>query len=167
MVHGDGAQAESQFAEALELRRRHGDDRRLVEPLIDRAWLALVSGHGGEAQRRFLDSLELARRVGDRFIEGEALAGLSAAAGREGRWEACALLAGASAAVYRQIGAPPWESVDLMHERERTAAREALGAARFDARFDEGRALSPDAAVTRAQEELIPTLFVAPHGLGY
>jgi hypothetical protein len=34
MVHGRLEESEQRLGEALELRRRHGDDRRLVEPLI-------------------------------------------------------------------------------------------------------------------------------------
>ena len=75
-----GERAEACFDEAFELRRRHGDDRRLVEPPIDAAWLALVQGHQGTARARVLDCLELARKVDDRFLVGEALAGLSAVA---------------------------------------------------------------------------------------
>ncbi len=42
MVHGRLDSSDRRLSEALELRRRHGDDRRLVEPLIDHAWLQLV-----------------------------------------------------------------------------------------------------------------------------
>ena len=132
MVVGGCERAEACFDEALELRRRHGDDRRLVEPLIDGAWLALVQGDSGTAQGRFLDCLALARAGDDRFLVGEALAGLSAVAGTEGRWGDCAQLAGASALVHEQIGAPPWESVVMLQERETVAAREALGPAAYE-----------------------------------
>ena len=138
MVTASAEQAEEYLDEALELRRRLGDDRRLVEPLIDGAWLALVQGDSGTAQARFLDCLAMARQVDDRFIVGEALAGLSTVAGTEGRWTDCALLAGASAFVHEQIGAPPWESVVMLHERETSAAEAALGVA-YGARFAAGR----------------------------
>jgi predicted ATPase/DNA-binding SARP family transcriptional activator len=148
LVTADALRAEEYLDEALELRRRHGDDRRLVEPLIDGAWLALVQGDSGTAQARFLDCLAMARQVDDRFIVGEALAGLSTVAGTEGRWTDCALLAGASAHVHEQIGAPPWESVLMLHERETSAARAALGAA-YDGHFASGRLLPVDDAVQR------------------
>ena len=90
----------------------------------------------------------MARQVDDRFIVGEALAGLSTVAGTEGRWNDCALLAGASAFVHEQIGAPPWESVVMLHERETAAAETALGVA-FDERFAAGRALPVDDVVQR------------------
>jgi tetratricopeptide (TPR) repeat protein len=143
MVNGAGERAEACFEEALELRRRHGDDRRLVEPLIDGAWLAFVHGDSSAAQARFLDCLTLARQVDDRFLVGEALAGLSAVAGTECRWTDCAQLAGASALVHEQIGAPPWESVVMLHERAATAARTALGAA-YDEHAQRGRAAPVD-----------------------
>jgi predicted ATPase/DNA-binding SARP family transcriptional activator len=144
MVNGTGEKAEACFDEAFELRRRHGDDRRLVEPLIDGAWLALVRGDSGTAQGRFLDCLALARQMDDRFVVGEALAGLSAVAGTEGRWSDCAQLAGASAGIHEEIGAPPWESVVLLHEREAAAARTALGPSGYEELLQRGRSVSLD-----------------------
>jgi len=39
MVHGRLERSEQRLGEAVDLRRQLGDDRRLVEPLIDNAWL--------------------------------------------------------------------------------------------------------------------------------
>jgi hypothetical protein len=144
MVAGGGAQAEACFDEALVLWQRHGDDRRLVEPLINGAWLALVQGDSGTAQARFLDCVALARQVDNRFLVGEALAGLSAVAGTEGRWSDCAQLAGASAVVHEQIGAPPWESVVMLQARETAAAQAALGTAAYEDGVRRGRSLPID-----------------------
>ncbi len=144
MVNGPGEQAEACFDEALELRRRLGDDRRLVEPLVNGAWLALVQGDCGTAGARFVDCLGMARQVDDRFLVGEALAGLSAVAGTEGRWSDCARLAGASALVHEEIGAPPWESVMMLHGREAAAARTALGPDAYDECVQSGRSLPID-----------------------
>ena len=143
MVNGAGERAEACFDEALDLRRRHGDDRRLVEPLIDHAWLALVHGDTTAAQARFLDCFDLARQVDDRFVVGEALAGLSAVAGTECRWSDCAELAGASAIVHEQMGAPPWESVVMLHGRGAAAAQLALGPA-YEDYVQRGRTLPVD-----------------------
>ena len=118
-----------------------------MEPLIDAAWLAHVQGESGTAQARFLDCLELARQVDDRFIVGEALAGLSAVAGAESRWTDCAHFAGASARVHEQIGAPPWESVILLQTRQTSAAREALGPASYDQWEQRGRTQPVDDVV--------------------
>jgi tetratricopeptide (TPR) repeat protein len=147
MVRGTGERAAACFDEALELRRRHGDDRRLVEPLIDGAWLDLVHGDSGAAQARFLDCLALARQVDERFIVGEALAGLSAVAGTEGRWADCAQLAGAAQLVHEQIGAPPWESVAMLQGRETAGAQAALGAAAYEEGVRRGRSLPLDEVV--------------------
>jgi hypothetical protein len=148
MVHGRLEESEQRLSEALDLRRRHGDDRRLVEPLIDHAWLMLVRGRGKDATHSFLDCLALARHVDDQFNVGEALAGLSSQAALDGRPEDAARLAGSSAALHEQIGAPPWESVTAMQERALSDAREALGG-RFEAQFAEGRRLSAEDAVAR------------------
>jgi hypothetical protein len=148
MVGGRLDEAERRLDEAVELRRRHGDDRRLVEPLIDYAWLLLARRHGEAARRGFLDCLALARHVGDRFIVGEAVAGLSAQAAIDGRWVDAARLAGATEAVHEQIGAPAWQSVTAIQDRALAAARDALGRD-YAARVAEGRQLSPEHAAAR------------------
>ena len=150
LVHGRLAESEQHLAEAVELRRRHGDDRRLVEPLIDHAWLMHLRGRGEEARRGFLDCLALARQVGDQFNVGEALAGLSAQAAVDARWEDAARLAGASAALHEQIGAPPWASVTTLQDRPLAAARDALGRG-YETHFSAGRGLSPEEAVAQLQ----------------
>jgi predicted ATPase/DNA-binding SARP family transcriptional activator len=150
MVHGRLEEAEQHLGEALDLRRRHGDDRRLVEPLIDHAWLMLVRERGAEATQGFLDCFALARQVGDQFNVGEALAGLSAQAALDARWQDAARLAGASAALHEQIGAPPWESVTAMQDRALAGARDALGD-RYADHLAEGRRLSAEDAVARLQ----------------
>jgi predicted ATPase len=150
MVHGRLDESEQHLSEALELRRRHGDDRRLVEPLIDHAWLMHVRGRGEEAGRAFLDCLVLARQVGDQFNVGEALAGLSAHAALDARWADAARLAGASAALHEQIGAPPWASVTALQDRALADARDALGSGYGD-KLAEGRSLSAEDAIERPQ----------------
>jgi predicted ATPase/DNA-binding SARP family transcriptional activator len=158
MVHGRLDSSERRLDQALELRRRHGDDRRLVEPLIDHAWLMLARRRDEDAAHGFLDCLRLARQVDDLFNVGEALAGLSTQAALGGRWEEAALLAGASDAVHERIGAPPWESVTAMHERELASARAALGEEGFAARFREGRGLSAEEAVALRQSSPTDTV---------
>jgi hypothetical protein len=146
MVHGRLDAAEQCLEEALGLRRRHGDDRRLVEPLINHAWLMLFQQRGEEAAVGFTDCMRLARHVDDQFNLGEVLAGLSTQAALDERWVEAARLAGAADAVHERIGAPPWETVTALQDRELAAARAALGET-FRARFDEGRELSAEEAV--------------------
>jgi hypothetical protein len=153
MVHGRLDTSEERLGEALELRRRHGDDRRLVEPLIDHAWLMLARGRGELAQRGFLDCLALANQVGDQFNVAEALAGLSTLAAVEARWADAARLAGASAAMHERIGAPAWESVTAIHDRALGDARAALGEERYAAHFAEGRRQSAENALASLSAE--------------
>ena len=151
MVQGRLERSEQRLGEAVELRRRLGDDRRLVEPLIDNAWLDLARGSGEAARLGFLDCLALARQVGDQFNVAEALAGLSTLAAREGAHADAARLAGASAAISERIGAPPWESLVAIHERALEPLRQALGAEAFAALHAEGARLEPDTAVARSR----------------
>ncbi len=149
LVHGRLQESEQRLDEALELRLSHGDDRRLVEPLVDYAWLLLARHHHEAARRGFLDCLALARHVGDQFIVGEALAGLATQAANEGRWADAVRLAGASEALHERIGAPPWESVTAIQDSALTGAKEALGS-RYAAYLAEGRQLSVEDAVRRS-----------------
>ena len=149
LVHGRLDASEQRLDEALELRLSHGDDRRLVEPLLDYAWLLLARHHHEAARRGFLDCLALARHVGDQFIVGEALAGLATQAANERRWADAARLAGASEALHEQIGAPPWESVTAIADDALAGAKEALGS-RYAAYVSEGRQLSIEDAVRRS-----------------
>jgi predicted ATPase/DNA-binding SARP family transcriptional activator len=151
MVHGRLDDSERHLQEALELRRRHGEDRRLLEPLIDHAWLLLAKGRHEEAAHGFVECVRLTRHVDDQFNLGEALAGLSTEAALEERWDEAARLAGASDAVHERIGAPPWQSVTAINERALVAARSALGENRFGECFREGRALSAEDAIALRQ----------------
>jgi hypothetical protein len=148
LVHGRLELAEERFAEAVALRHRHGDDRRLVEPLINYAWLALARRTADEARRQFDECLRRAQHMDDRFTIAEALAGLSAVAALEARWAQAARLAGASAAVQERTGAPAWESVVDEVERGLSEARTALGAPIFDAEFAAGHRRGEDEALS-------------------
>ncbi|HEY6886936.1 MAG TPA: hypothetical protein VI300_04125, partial [Solirubrobacter sp.] len=150
MVHGRLERSELRLGEAVALRRRLGDDRQLVEPMIDNAWLDLARGSGEPARHGFLDCLSLAGHVGDQFNVAEALAGLSAQAALDGRHVDAARLAGASAALHERIGAPPWESVGAIQDRALTTTHGALGADAFAAYYGEGRRLPPDQAIARS-----------------
>jgi hypothetical protein len=108
----------------------------------------LARGSGQDAERAFVDCLMLARQVGDQFNVAEALAGLSAQAAWDARWQDAGRLAGASAALHEQIGAPPWEGVTVIQERALADAREALGS-KFAAHLAEGRELSAEDAIAR------------------
>jgi predicted ATPase len=148
LVHGRLDEADEHLAEALDLRRRHGDDRRLVEPLIDCGWVALARRTTEPARRQFLECLSLAQHLDDRFTIAEALAGLSSVAALEARWEDAARLAGASAAVQEQTGARAWDSVVELHERALADAREALGAQAFATQFANGRLRGEEEALS-------------------
>ena len=149
MVHGRLDRSEHLLSEALELRRRLGDDRRLVEPLIGNAWLDLARGSGEVARLGFLDCLALARHVDDQFNVAEALAGLSTQAALEGSYVDAVRLAGASAAIHKRIGAPPWKSVTVIQERALDGARSSLGQDTYAALLAEGGRTSPGDAIAR------------------
>ena len=70
----------------------------------------------------------------------------STLAALETRWADAARLAGASAALHDQIGAPAWASVTAIHDRALEGARAALGET-YAAHFARGQEQSAEDAV--------------------
>jgi hypothetical protein len=87
-------------------------------------------------------SLAIRRELGERngiSYSLEALARLSWAAGSSAR---AARLWGASESLREAVGAPRSPSERAAYDRDRAAAREALGETAFDFAFSEGRAMT-------------------------
>ena len=151
LLDGDLDRAEELIEESMDIRRRRGDEREIAETLANRGWLALLRDQPDDAGRRFDECFELARHVDDRFEMGECIGGLSAVAAARGEHALAALLLGAEQAAHEQLGAPPWESVDLLREPRLAGSKAALGAAEWAAAVADGRALPPEEAAARAR----------------
>ena len=123
IVHGRLERSEQRLSEALDLRRQLGDDRRLVEPLIDNAWLDLARGSGevGAARLPRLPRPGAPRRRSVQRRRGARGALLawprSTAATSRPRGSPAP-----PAAIHERIGAPAWESL-TRDPRARARAR--------------------------------------------
>jgi predicted ATPase/DNA-binding CsgD family transcriptional regulator len=123
-------------------------------------WLA---GDPQAAEAQLKEAVRILDRVGHRWGMGTSLEAL-AWVGSSGRPERAALLLGASAAVWHELGSvvpPYWRA---HHDGCEAAARGALGEDRYRACWQEGYALSRDQAVAAALEDqdTVPATRPAP-----
>jgi non-specific serine/threonine protein kinase len=111
-----------------------------------------LSGNPQSAEARIKEAVRIVDRIGHRWGIATSLEGLAWAAASSGRPDRAALLLGASAALWQELGnaLPYWQAED---DRCQAAARAALGEARYRACWQEGHALSQDQAVAAALED--------------
>jgi non-specific serine/threonine protein kinase len=157
------------YATAMAAEGRLADARRLALDGLDtsdragdkygwgnlNALLGIVewlSGNPQSAEARLKEAVRVLDRIGHRWGIATSLEGLAWAARSSGRPDRAALLLGASAAIWRELGntLPYWQAED---DRCQAAARAALGEGRYRACWEEGHALSQDQAVAAALED--------------
>jgi predicted ATPase/DNA-binding CsgD family transcriptional regulator len=150
--------------EGLDASDRAGDTfaRGILSTLLGVLdWLA---GDPQAAEARLKEAVRSQDRIGHRWGMATSLDALAWAAGSSGRPERAALLLGASAAVFRELGAtlpPYWQAY---HDGCEAAARAALDQGRYRACWQEGYALSRDQAAATALEDdgTVPAARPAP-----
>jgi predicted ATPase len=153
---GDPAGARA-HAERASIRHLEAGDRMNAghtQELLGR--IALQQGDAARAAAHFVESLALAREVGGGRMLVRALDGVAGLAHRRGRPASAARLLGAAGALRASLGSmrsllPLFVDGDLPD-----TVRRALGEDAFAAAYEEGRALSLDAAVALALEQNIP-----------
>jgi len=108
------------------------------------------------AEARLKESVRTLHRVGERWGMTTAVEGLAWVSASTGRLERAALLLGAGAALWQELGitlAPYWQGY---HDDCEAVARADLGEARFEANWEKGFALSRQSALAAALEESLP-----------
>jgi non-specific serine/threonine protein kinase len=122
------------------------------------AWL---SGEPQAAEARIKEAVRLQDRIGHRWGMAASLEGLAWVAGSSGRPERAALLLGASAALWHELGNALLPSWHAYHEGCEAAARAGLDEDRYRACWQEGYALNPDQIVAAALEVTVPATWHA------
>jgi tetratricopeptide (TPR) repeat protein len=150
-MEGDYARAAEVLEESMTLCRQLGVGAFLLQALHN---LGYVAQHRGDYRRSaalFSEGLAISQESGVREGVALFLAGLAGVFAIQRQPERAARLSGAAEAMLEAIGAP-MERVDrLDYERNLAVARAALGDA-FSAVSEEGRALTPEQAITHALE---------------
>ena len=153
---GDYHLARAHHEHALSVYRR---GRAELGVTLTHAWLgytAELEGDADQAEAHHIESLTIARKIGDPRAVALPLEGLAGVAVLRGDYQRCATLLGAATALRASVDAPlpPAERVDV--DRAAGAARAHLDNSAFDLAFDEGAAMTLDAACTYATT-LTPT----------
>jgi tetratricopeptide (TPR) repeat protein len=143
---GDYQLARAHHEHALAVYRRGRWQAGLT---LTHAWLgytAELEGHADQAEAHHIERLDIARKTGDPRAVALPLEGLAGVAVLRGDYQRCATLLGAATALRASVDAPlpPAERVDV--DRAAGAARAHLDNSAFDLAFDQGAAMSLDAA---------------------
>jgi predicted ATPase/DNA-binding SARP family transcriptional activator len=112
--------------------------------LTELGFLAERRGRVAEARRLHLRALRASRTLGGPRVVAIALEGLAGATAAAGDHETSARLLGAADAARRATSVPAAPSERSEIDRITVATRTALGAAAFDAAYQDGAARSPD-----------------------
>lgn len=149
---GDHARAEELAGEALDLARELGDADTESDMLDILGRAAAEQGRREEATRLLGESLELSRKLGDRAGIALCLLAFASMAGSdrdvEGAKQAATLYGAADA-----LSDSTAEFQRAYFERQIKAVRGILDGARWQAAWEEGRAMTLDEAIRYAQEE--------------
>src|SRR6516162_8241928 len=158
------AEARRLALEGLEGSDRAGDTfaRGLLNTLL--GTLDGLAGDLQAAEAKVKEGMRIQHRIGHRWGLATSLETLAWVAGSSGRPERAALLLGASAAEWDELGnqfLPHWQDY---HDGCEAAARAALGGDRYRACREQGYALGRDQAVAAAldDEDTVPAARPAP-----
>jgi predicted ATPase/DNA-binding CsgD family transcriptional regulator len=113
-------------------------------------WLA---GDQQAAEARLKEAVRIRARIGHRWGMFTSLEALAWVAQSSGRPERAALLLGASAALWHELGNALYPQWQAYHDRCEAAARAGLGEGRYHTCWQEGCALGRDQAVAAALED--------------
>jgi predicted ATPase/DNA-binding CsgD family transcriptional regulator len=119
-------------------------------------------GAGNEAEARLKEAVRIQHRIGHRWGMATSLEGLAWIAASSQRLERAALLLGASAALWEELGNPILPYWRVHHDSCEAAARTGLGEARYRASWEEGYALPRGQKAVAALEDKTPPTPLAP-----
>jgi predicted ATPase/DNA-binding XRE family transcriptional regulator len=150
---GDHERARALLEEGLAVAREAGDAWAVAVNLDNLGWASLGRDDQERAQRSFGESLRLYHELGEKWLAADCLDGLARVAATRGNPARAAWLWGAAEALSESIGATTAPLDQGTYERHLVATRAQLGDVAFEAAWEEGRAMAPEAAVAEA---LIP-----------
>jgi tetratricopeptide (TPR) repeat protein len=161
MLQGDFVAARAYHQESLDVSREMGDQSHVAASLYCLATVARYQGDLETARTRGAEALRLQHELGNRkemlCLVGLGCVAVMAGERKEQAEEAAlhwfargARLFGAAEARQEERSQVIWSEERLEYERCLAAAREALGAEAFATAWEEGRAMSLDAAVAYA-----------------
>ena len=150
IFEGDFEAIKEAATEGERLSRKAGDLYALHMMLLNLGGAALVAGEMAESKRRYDEALRIASQVDDRIAQFYLLAAMAAHAALDGRARVAAQLLGAADTIRVGAGATVMGALAPFFVTAEEMSRASLGAARYAAEFETGRAMPRDAAVRLA-----------------
>jgi DNA-binding CsgD family transcriptional regulator len=150
---GDIEAVKAAAAEGVRLSRDAGDLYSLEMMLLNSGGTALISGDFDQAKRFYVEALIIARRIDDRVAEYALLDGLGCVAAGSGQARLAGQLIGAAETVRTQAGASLIPILAPLIGQAEELAKAEIGATKFEAAVNAGKALTRDEAIRLALGE--------------
>jgi tetratricopeptide (TPR) repeat protein len=152
VVQGDYVQARARLEEAHGLFRELGDERKIVEALVNLGYLAAREGRNDEGEALLREGLEYAEALVDKELAIWCLSELSALTLSKGDAERAARLTGAIETLREETGHAPLPDQQRLSEQTRSALVSELGEERLALALAVGREMTFEQAVAYALE---------------
>lgn len=157
LYRGDYEQATALLEDSLTLSRQIGDRPSTYGALYNLALVAQFFGDYVRASRLFREGLALSMEVGDKANIAYCIEGLAGVASVGGQAASAARMFGSAEALLQAIGNPVYDVDRSLYEAMVTTTRGQLDEHEFTRAWAEGRALTPEQAITEALRESDPT----------
>jgi ATP/maltotriose-dependent transcriptional regulator MalT len=157
LLQGDLERATAVSEEAAAILREQKHRYDLSGALVNLGWAALLRGEPERANALFAESLGMDLEVGDKLGPLWELEGLACTAGARGEAERAARLFGAAQALREAANYPLGLALRRLHEPYLVGARSQLGESAWTEAWEEGRAMSMEAAIEYALSEEEPS----------
>jgi len=157
LLQRDLERATALAQEAAALSQEAGDRTLLPLPLNNLGWVKLLGGDLGRATSLHKESLVLSKERGGSLSTFVFLEGLVCDAGAEGEAERAARLFGAAQALREAKGLPLEPAMRPLEEPYLVKARSQLEEGEWSKAWEEGRAMSMEAAIEYALSKEEPT----------
>ncbi len=157
LSQGDTTTARLQLEESVKLYREIGHRRALAESLGILARVVQAQGEKAAARSMYQESLAIARELNHLWLIASCLEGWASMVAEEGQFVWAARLWGAAEALRETIRVPIPLVERADYEHAVAAARSQLGERAFAARWNEGRNMTPEQALSARGEEVVPS----------
>ena len=139
------------YEQGLVLVRELGDRENIAIMLLNLAMVSIGRGSGDRARAMLQETIAIAEEIGSKAAGQSALEVSAGLAALQGEWERTARLFGAAEAQIAQTGLKREPADEAFLRPQVARARQALGAAAFDAAAISGRALGYEDAMAEAR----------------
>jgi predicted ATPase/DNA-binding CsgD family transcriptional regulator len=157
LSQGNTTTARLQLEESVKLYREIGHRRALAESLAILARVVQAQGEKAAARSMYQESLAIARELNHLWLIASCLEGWASMVAEEGQFVWAARLWGAAEALRETIRVPIPLVERADYEHAVAAARSQLGERAFAARWNEGRNMTPEQALSAQGEEVVPS----------